>query len=327
MVVVPRPVAERARRRALVKVLVVRFAAIGDCVMSAWAVTALRAAVPGAEIVWAVQERCAPVVDTRRLVDRLAVVPRERWKRRRWSPATWREQVVTYTRLRQVGFDVGFDFQGHSKTALMLRLSGARERLASRATDALARRLNPPRPLSPESPHEVHLALALVRERFPAVLPDRPVMPIDGPPTPEPGLVTLQTGAGEADKLYPAEQWAAVAQTLADAGLTVVSLGAENDPKVQGTVDEVGRHDLLSAMGRIAASRLHLAADTGTGHMAAALGVPVVSVFGRTDPARFRPFTQAGRVLRGSPGPGAVAPADVAAAALELLEATSPCAC
>ncbi|MBC8063619.1 MAG: hypothetical protein H7Y17_02220, partial [Chlorobia bacterium] len=41
-------------------------------------------------------------------------------------------------------------------------------------------------------------------------------------------------------------------------------------------------------MSAVAHSTIHLAADTGTGHMAAAFGVPFVSVFGPTDPKLFR---------------------------------------
>ncbi|MBS1713814.1 MAG: glycosyltransferase family 9 protein [Armatimonadetes bacterium] len=299
------------------KVLIVRFAAIGDCVMTTWPVTALREHLPEAHIVWAVQDRCAPVVDTDRLVSSLHVVPRDAWKRRRWSPAVWREQVLSYTALRRSGIDVGFDFQGHSKTALMLRLSGAKERFASRATDALAARLNPPVPC--EGEHEVERGLSLVRHRFAVMAPLRTVMP-EVATLLKRGYVSLQTGTGEPDKSYPAEKWRDVAHRLVSAGLRVVTTGSGSDPRldVTGVEETVGTLGLRETLAVVAGSDVHLAGDTGTGHAAAAYGVPVVSLFGRTDPARFRPWTPKGDVLRPSRSVTDIAPDDVVEACLRL---------
>ena len=312
------------------KVLIVRFAAIGDCVMTAWAVTAVRVAAPHAKITWAVQDKCSPVIDTSQLVDKVLEFPRGRWKKKRWSPNTWREQIVKYTELRSEGFDLGFDFQGHSKTALCLRLAGCKRRLSSRATDALAAALNPPSQLSPDGPHEVELAMALVRLGIDCELPPRPLMPkvshrvsplrqslnLDGE------VVTIQTGAGEVDKRYPLESWVEVARQLQSRGLRVVAMGGDGDPKLPNDVaiDCVGKFDLVESLALINSSSVHLAADTGTGHAAAAYGVPVVSIFGRTDPARFRPWTKEGLVLREGRTTNAVHPEQVVESALVLLK-------
>lgn len=310
------------------KVLIVRFAAIGDCVMTAWAATALRNAVNDLTLYWATQERCSPVLDTDRLVDTLHVFPRERWKAHRWSPATWVDQLTKYTALRKHKINVGFDFQGHSKTALCLRLAGCRERYASRATDALAKSLNPPLDLEPEGSHEVQLALALVQHRISVAMPLRPLMPrveadrdrwLAGSDTSR--LITLQTGAGEPDKLYPPDLLSKVALDLMSEGWTTVAVGGPRDPRLSTGVslDTVGKATLRESMALVAASRLHIAGDTGTGHIASAYGVPTVSVFSRTDPERFRPWGNGGKILRSLGGTSAIAPGDVVNAARSLL--------
>ena len=312
------------------KVLVVRFAAIGDCVMTAWAVTALRNANPQAEIVWAVQERCAPVIDTHQLVNQLHVFPRERWKSNRWSPAIWREQIIQYTALRKTRIDVGFDFQGHSKTALCLRLSGCRERFASRATDALAARLNPPVDLLPQGAHEVERAICLVATKFDVKLPELPIMPKFTAERKEwrarlPGdqpIVSIQTGAGETDKLYPADHWVDVADHLVSSGCRVVAIGGASDPRIatENVIDEVGAHSLGQSLALVAESDIHLSGDTGSAHAAAAYGVPTVTIFGRTDPARFRPYGNKGIVLRDGVETKNVSPRQVVESAMTLLE-------
>lgn len=308
--------------------LVVRFAAIGDCVMAAWTATAIRNAHPEAFLCWAVQSRCAPVIDRQELASRVIEFPRERWKRSRWSPKTWAEQVATYARLRGLGFDYGIDLQGHSKTALCLRIAAPKKRISARATDALAARLNPVALGSPEGKHMVEWNHEVLCQLGEYCLPERPIMPVrdeawtsareklgEGP------LATISTGTGEARKIYPAEKWKEVASGLRDAGFQVAFIGGPTDPRIEvpGTLDLVGKMPLDQSMELVSHSQIHLAGDTGTGHMAAAYGVPVVSVFGPTNPSVYRPFTKQGVVVKGGDVPGDTAPSVVLDASMELM--------
>jgi ADP-heptose:LPS heptosyltransferase len=97
--------------------------------------------------------------------------------------------------------------------------------------------------------------------------------------------VTIQTGSKEEQKRYPLDKWNEVAASLAAAGHVVVGLGAPGDPQITapGVINQVGAHSLRGAMAAVAASDLHLAVDTGTGHMAAAYGVPVLSLLGNRE--------------------------------------------
>jgi len=304
------------------RILVVRFAAIGDCVMAAWAVTALRQAFPEGQIVWAAQERCAPVVADGTMVDETVVADRDAWKKTRWSPATWWHQTRRFTSLRKHRFEFGFDLQGHSKTALCLRLSGAKERHARRATDALARKLNPVTAV--EEMHEVEANLAFLGQFWPLSLPERPLMP-DLPAWRDSGFVSIQTGAGSKDKTYPAEQWKRVAEGLVKAGHRVVVVGGRKDPHltVPGVEDLVGHLSLTETMQVVRASAAHVAADTGTGHIAAAYGVPVVSVFGPTDPEVYRPWSPQATVLQAGTSAGLVDARQVVDATLKSLGAAT----
>ncbi len=303
-----------------------RFSAIGDCVMAAWAATAIRNQHPDAFLGWALESRCVPVVDTQRLVSQLSVFPREQWKKKRGSPATMVDQIRTYLGLRKHKFEIAIDLQGHSKTALAARLSGAKTRLSARATDSLARRLNPVLPPA-QAPgeHEIELYRRTLLQLGFDQSPESPIMPELREWDSTNRLITIQTGAGEEDKRVPISIWESVARTLLAQGSEVVALGGPHDPKllVEGVTDRVGALTLAEAMAAIKASRVHLAGDTGSGHIAAALGVPVVSVFGRTDPAQFRPWTKHGIALREGPTPGDTSPESIINAALKLMEVES----
>ncbi|MCH7904923.1 MAG: hypothetical protein IH944_10195 [Armatimonadetes bacterium] len=305
------------------RVLIVRFSAIGDCIMSAWAVTGIRLAYPKAYIAWAVQSQFASVIDTDRMVDLCHELPRERWKSQRWSPATWREQVVAYTLLRRHKFDYGFDFHGHSKTALLLRLANPRQRVSSSATDRFVRMLNPVRDDENLPQHEVERNISLVNSLLPITEPEKPYLPTFRHAVPEleratesGQVITIQTGTSAKWKIYPAELWSEVAELLAKPNRTIIALGGPTDPVIEhpDVQNFVGKCDLSSAFAAVADSTVHVAADTGTGHAAAAFGVPTVSLFGPTDPARYAPWSPLNTVLRNGKRAKSIPPSDVAAA-------------
>ena len=116
--------------------LIVRFSAIGDCVMAVPVASAIREKYPDAHISWAVEPRCAGVVDTERLVNETLLFPRDAWESKRWSPATWASQLRTYLGMRKRRYDIGIDLQGHAKTALCLRIAKPKKRISAWGKDS-----------------------------------------------------------------------------------------------------------------------------------------------------------------------------------------------
>lgn len=307
---------------------------MGDCVMALPAATAIRQAHPDAYVAWAVDSRCSAILDTDRLIDSVAEFPREKWKVGRWSLSTWLDQLHHYTRLRKQGFDYGIDLQGHSKTALCLRIAGPARSVSVPATDPFANLLNPRGKATLTGLHRVERNLAVLRELGEFPTPEKPMLPDVSAELaavrhelPSRPFATICTGGGSSDKLYSADNWAAVAQTLVAEGLDVVWVGGPGDPApaIEGTRSLVGQLGWRQTMAVVAASAVHVAGDTGTGHIAAAYGVPCATVFGPMDPVQYRPYTSQGRVLRSPDGdPSKVHPSDLAAAALELVTLRAP---
>lgn len=291
--------------------------------MAAYVATAIREAGP-CRLTWAVETRCMAMLDSGSLLDEIVDFPRDRWRKTRWSPKVWKEQLSTFGKLRKRSYDFGIDLQGHSKTAICLKIARPKQRIAAFATDSLARRLNPLAPGDPDGKHRVERMLDTARTFGDFQMPNRPLMPklLDLPAleTGKP-LVTISTGAGALIKQYPAENWALVAKGLLARGFQVAFLGAGPDPSIEvpGTHNLVAKFDLKQTMSAVAHSKIHLAADTGTGHMAAAFGVPFVSVFGPTDPKLYRPYSEVGVVLRESKSPADVKPDQILQAVAGLL--------
>lgn len=115
----------------------------------------------------------------------------------------------------------------------------------------------------------------------------------------EQGFVALMPGAefGPA-KRWPSEKYAAFACELMAEGMQVALFGSANDKQVTaeiaqlapGAFDLAGATRLEDAIDLIAAARLAVSNDSGLMHIAAAVGTPIVAVYGSTSPENTPPL-------------------------------------
>ena len=114
-------------------------------------------------------------------------------------------------------------------------------------------------------------------------------------------------GATMPDKRWPADRYAALARSLEADGHPVVFSGGPGDREVVGRIiaaagllpdrSLAGRVDLALAPAVVAQAGLFVGGDTGMSHIAAAAGAPVVTIFGPTNPRRYRPLGERVTVL------------------------------
>jgi heptosyltransferase-1 len=118
-------------------------------------------------------------------------------------------------------------------------------------------------------------------------------------------FLLLAPGGGWGAKLWPAARYGEAARALKEDGLrTLVNHGPGEEALAQEVVTASGgaAEPLSCSVSELIAltrrAQLFLGGDTGPMHLAAALGVPVVTIFGPTDPARNGPFGTRNVVLR-----------------------------
>ncbi len=107
----------------------------------------------------------------------------------------------------------------------------------------------------------------------------------------------MNPGAGWGSKCWPVERFAEVALALSEEGLrSVVNYGPNEEPLAQ-KLETLSRGAAVAVSCSIAElialtrrARLFVGGDTGPLHLAAALGIPAVAIFGPTDPVRNGPF-------------------------------------
>jgi heptosyltransferase-1 len=276
------------------RLLVIRLSAFGDVIHTIPAVVALRDALPETEIAWAVEPAYAELVEV------VARVKTIRVSLKRWSLAR-----IAAAAKDVRGFGISIDFQGLIKSSLIARASGASDRYGF-ARDVIRERpaawfVNRPVAID-RSSHVIEWNVDLASAFAPAItkVPEVDFAPFAADPADKLGgfgnRVVLLPGAGKQEKKWPTECFAELARHIGSEALVVWGPGEESLARVIGAevAPATNFRELAFLLG---GARVVIGADTGPLHLAAALGAPVIGLFGPTNPARNGPFGQPGHVV------------------------------
>ncbi|SFT82809.1 ADP-heptose:LPS heptosyltransferase [Geodermatophilus amargosae] len=280
------------------RIAVLRSNFLGDLVLTLPALAALRAAYPDAEITYLGAPWHPELLEGRPGPwDRVVVVPP--WPGVRDAPGASRDSAEVRDFLagqRDEGYDLALQLHGGGGNSNPF-VTALGARVTAGARDVGAPPLDRWLPYCSDQ-HEVLRCLELVGlvGAVPATLEPRlAVTPADAaaadgvlPPGPEP-LVALHPGAQDPRRRWPAERFAALAESLAGEGARVVLVGAGDDDRraadairaatTAPLLDLVGRLSLSALAGVLARCRLVVANDSGPRHLAGAVGTATVGVF------------------------------------------------
>jgi lipopolysaccharide heptosyltransferase III len=126
------------------------------------------------------------------------------------------------------------------------------------------------------------------------------------------GCATIHPFASAPDKTWTASGFLTVAEYLRRAGIEPVVIGAAADDfSVFGGYRIMAGASLTEIKLLLSKSSLFIGNDSGPAHMAAAFGIPVVVIFGASDPAIWGPWRTASEVVTSPHGIAGVEPARV----------------
>jgi heptosyltransferase-1 len=315
------------------RLLIVRLGSMGDIIHTLPAATALREVFPEVMIGWVVEERWAELLCTlptprsgprspqRPLVDKIHAVNTGKWRTALFSSQSWERIAAGLSELRAGRYEVAVDFQGAVRSALIARWSKApvvygvaqpRENVASmfytrqviaRGTHIVEQNLSLAEAVAQRSlrmpqvefPHEDAAERECDRR-----LKDQGIGK----------FVLFNPGAGWGAKQWPAERYGYVARRLEEDGLqSLINFGPGEQDLVRtveaasGGAAQGVACSLTQLLALTRRASLFIGGDTGPMHLAAALGVPVVAIFGPTNPARNGPFGTRSIVLRSPSSP------------------------
>lgn len=296
------------------RILVVKLSSLGDTLHALPAVAELRDRLP-ATVDWAVQPAFAPLVRAFACVDRVFEVPR---------PSRPREWARALLALRRAGpWDLVVDLQGLLKSALVARAARAPRRIgpsfAREGSRLLYTEIAGRRDKSRHAIDECfdvlrHLGIPVPAEpRFPLSVPapdpdalDPPELAsLSGP------RVAVAPYSRWPSKNWPAERFAeAIRLLVQERGARVHVLGGPGDRAgAQAILDAAGvpaanhcgAFSLVESAGLLSRCEALLTNDSGPMHLAAALGVRCVALFGPTSAARTGPYGPRHAILRAEP--------------------------
>ena len=307
------------------RILVIRYGRLGDLVLLIPALRALRQRFPAAHISALVDRRYAAVPEMCSAVDRVIASDRIGMRDSPWWSGAL-SALRSAQELRKARYHLVIDFHGFRETNLLAWHSRAPWRIGLRRNepsylpfcfnldpvpedqnlhvadrfDSLVETLGVPpgpRDIRLEVPSENRtMAKRFLREKG-----------MDGFPC----LVGMNLGASAADKMWPAERFAALADKLAgrfDLGVLFLCGPGEEDLLRQAESSlKTDRYALAGQLGLkdlaavISHCHLLVSNDSGPMHFGPALGVPTLGLFSLSDPLHYRPLGDRSRLIRKVP--------------------------
>lgn len=281
------------------RVLLIKTSSLGDVIHTLPALTDAARAIPGIQFDWVVEEGFAEIPRWHPAVARVIPVALRRWRKnlfKTWRSGEWQRFKDS---LSQQPYDLILDAQGLLKSAFLTRYArgpvagldahSAREPFASRfyqqgvsvawgqhaverVRQLFAQALGYALP-------ETTGDYGVCRERLAPAVSDAP-------------YVVFLHGTTWATKHWPERYWRELAEHLSTAGRHVRLPWGNSEEKARAEriahalsgVQVLPKLNLAGVAAQLAGATACVAVDTGLGHLAAALDVPTISLYGPTNP-------------------------------------------
>jgi heptosyltransferase-1 len=289
------------------KILLIKLSSIGDVVHTLPAFSAIRQALPNAEISWVVEKGSAEILRHNPLLSKLLEIDTKALRKKDSFGQNFSLAAQQLRELRSVKYDVALDFQGLLKSAMIAKLSRARRRVGF-AKEALrepaSRFLLTETVAVPSQINIINKNLSLAEKALNIPVPAQnfefPIFTEDRHRAEAAEIieragerfVVLNPAGGWWTKLWEAEKYGALADKLwEECGLGSVITTAPNEKKLAARVLEAGKSGkmifstpTLKGFYELAKQAVvYIGGDTGPTHLAVAAGTPVVGIFGPTE--------------------------------------------
>ena len=294
------------------KILALQFKYFGDAVLMTPALRALRGHFPDAEIHLLAPEEIAPLFQHLPWLTRVWSMPRHRGR------ASLSETLPLIRALRREHFDRSVDFASNDRGAILSRLIGAKNRLGwDERAGFFGRRFCYTERVVPEKdqPYEsARLAQLLSGWQIPPptslemeIRADAALAGAAKNILPHDCAIICHVASSQPSREWPLTHWAEFHRLATAKGWQIVFTTARGERESTLTAElkklapgaqilpQIAELPLFLAV--LARAKVFVSGDTGPLHFAAGLGVPTISLFGPSSPARWAPIGQRHQVL------------------------------
>ena len=293
-------------------ILIIKPSALGDIVLALPALAALKRNFPQAKISWLVRPEYAELLRGHPDLDEVILFDRRLLGKSWYNPRAFSGLLELLRRLREGRFDLVFDFQGLFRTGFFGWVSGGKRRFGMTQAREFARFFYTDKiSQDASSIHLVDYYLKMVaaagakRGEIEFRLPEdaeaaevvEKLLKLQGV---NGKYAVIVPGAARENKRWPMERFAKLADKIVSQfGWSMAATGSAAEKGYIETLQNIAGVGVVNLAGRTSIAELIellrgaavvVSNDTGPGHIAAALGVPVVMIFGPTNPARVCPY-------------------------------------
>jgi heptosyltransferase-3 len=294
-------------------ILLIQLRQVGDVLLTTPALRAIRRHFPGARVDFLTETMAARVLEGNTNIDTLIV------RKRNQGLA---EELRMLGDLRRRKYDLVLDFLGNPRSAIISLLTGAPERIGfdfrfrQYLYTTRVKRTGPQRYTAIKKFDLLRpLGITVVETAPDIFVEERDFEPVlrflGGPGAPGPApMVTISPVSRKRYKIWPKHRFAELGKMLSEkAGAKVVVLWGPGERKyAEEVAGAMGPGVVLSPdlnLKELCAlyffTTLHAGNDNGHMHIAAACGVPTVTVFGPTDPCNWNPPGERHVAVRSKP--------------------------
>ncbi len=294
-------------------ILIIKPSSLGDIIQALPALSAIRRQFPDAKISWLVRPEFAELLKGHPHLDEIILFDRKLLGKAWYNWHAFIALLSLVSRLRRCRFDAVLDLQGLFRTAGLAMLSGCKDRYGMGSTREFASILYS-HPVAPDQ-DSIHVADYYMKVAQAAgaedlkvefVLPQDPASCgsvknlLEKNNLAGDNYVVFVPSSLHRKKCWPAERFAGLAVKITTQfGLSVIATGTANERELIDDIKRVCNVDIVNLAGQTSLSelialqrnaKLVVSNDTGPGHIAAALGVPLVMIFGLSNPIRVLPY-------------------------------------
>jgi 3-deoxy-D-manno-octulosonic-acid transferase/heptosyltransferase-1 len=303
-----------------VNILIVKLSAVGDVIHTLPSLSALRKLYPAAHITWVVEEAAAEIVRDHPDLDRVIISRRKGWLQAITAgrlKESLREIKSFLRDLRGRDYDLVIDFHGLFKSAILVFLTRGKRKIGYDSYQELSGLFYGEKIPEDMAKHAVdryldfpkYLGATVAQPLFPIAIGEENRKKVDelllshrivGP------FVALNPVAFWDTKLWDDERFAALCDRIGENyGIPVVLTGKDS-PSLE-KIQALTQRDVINLEGQTTLkdlaelyrrAALLVTTDSGPMHLAAAMGTPVVALFGPTDPKRTGPYGSGHTVIR-----------------------------
>ena len=295
------------------RILIIKPSALGDIALALPALASLRKSFPDAHIAWFIRPEFAPLLEENKNLDEIIIFDRKLLGKWWLRPKAFVALLHLIRKLRAEKFDLVIDFQGLFRTALFAWFTGCKKRVGMQAAREFASNFYTQKiPQDSDSIHVIDYYQKIAAAAGAVTISD------DYNLAPSPQAVesvnalladrnlagrkyaVLVPGSAHANKCWPEENFAQLAEKIASQfNLDIVAVGTTDEKTITENInslanvpiiDMAGKTDIPQLIALLNGAQIVISNDTGPGHIAVALGIHIVMIFGLTNPARIGPY-------------------------------------